>query len=268
MDETRLNRDLIFDIGMHTGHDTEFYLKKGFRVVAIEANPRLVEEARARFADAIAAGALRILNVAIHDHDGLATLHVSREMDVWSTVVAEVARDKETLGATFEPVEVPCRRLESILAEEGIPYYMKIDIEGADLLCLQALFHFADRPRYISIELAEEQPFQEISHLVALGYSGFKILNQAVNRNVRLPKPPREGVYVDTHFDIHSSGPFGEETPLRWLDVEQAVDLVPQGAGPLPPGACCAQQLSWPSNKTLSRAGPRKKRLARPAREA
>ena len=116
-----MNRDLIFDLGMHTGRDTEFYLKKGFRVVAIEANPQLVEQARARFADAIAAGALRILNVAIHDHDGVATLYVSREKDVWSTVVAEVVRDKETLGASFEAVEVPCQRFESILAEEGIP---------------------------------------------------------------------------------------------------------------------------------------------------
>jgi FkbM family methyltransferase len=220
-----LHRDLIFDVGMHAGRDAEFYLKKGFRVVAIEANPQLVGRARATFADAIAAGALRILNVAIHDHDGVATLYLSREQDLWSTVVPEVARDKEALGASFEPVEVSCRRFESILAEEGIPYYMKIDIEGVDLLCLQALFHFADRPRYISIELAEEHPFQEISHLVALGYSGFKILNQALNHHVRLPKPPREGVYVDAHFDIHTSGPFGEETPLRWLNLEEAVEL-------------------------------------------
>ena len=29
--------DLIFDIGMHIGQDTEVYLKKGFRVVAVEA---------------------------------------------------------------------------------------------------------------------------------------------------------------------------------------------------------------------------------------
>ena len=42
--------DLIYDLGLHTGQDTEFYLKKGFNVVAIEANPLLVTEAEARFA--------------------------------------------------------------------------------------------------------------------------------------------------------------------------------------------------------------------------
>ena len=35
-------KNLIFDIGMHIGQDTEFYLKKGFCVVAVEANPKLV----------------------------------------------------------------------------------------------------------------------------------------------------------------------------------------------------------------------------------
>ena len=39
------DRNLIFDIGMHIGQDTEFYLKKGFRVVAIEADPTLAEAA-------------------------------------------------------------------------------------------------------------------------------------------------------------------------------------------------------------------------------
>lgn len=34
-------RDLIFDIGANNGDDTAFYLKKGFRVVAIEADPAL-----------------------------------------------------------------------------------------------------------------------------------------------------------------------------------------------------------------------------------
>lgn len=40
-----MNNSLIIDVGMHTGRDTEFYLKKGFNVVAIEANPELVKKA-------------------------------------------------------------------------------------------------------------------------------------------------------------------------------------------------------------------------------
>ena len=35
-------KDLIYDVGMHRGEDTEFYLRKGFRVVAFEADPELL----------------------------------------------------------------------------------------------------------------------------------------------------------------------------------------------------------------------------------
>ena len=40
LDKEPKQDDLIFDVGLHRGEDTEFYLKKGFRVVAFEANPR------------------------------------------------------------------------------------------------------------------------------------------------------------------------------------------------------------------------------------
>ena len=45
------NRAMIFDVGCHNGQDFVFYLKKGFKVVAIEANPTLCTELRQRFAD-------------------------------------------------------------------------------------------------------------------------------------------------------------------------------------------------------------------------
>ena len=46
-------KNLIFDIGMHVGQDTEFYLKKGFNVVAVEANPKLVKENTEKFKEYI-----------------------------------------------------------------------------------------------------------------------------------------------------------------------------------------------------------------------
>src|SRR5690348_14857053 len=40
---------LIYDVGLCDGDDTAFYLAKGFRVVAVEANPALVAAAKQRF---------------------------------------------------------------------------------------------------------------------------------------------------------------------------------------------------------------------------
>jgi FkbM family methyltransferase len=219
-----MQSDLIYDVGLHVGRDTDFYLQKGFRVVAIEANPRLAEAARKKFESAVSSGQLHVLNVAIHDHEGTTTLYVNDEKDDWSTVVPEAMQVKAFHSSTFHPVEVPCTRFESILAEHGMPYYLKVDIEGADLLCLSALHALDDRPKYTSVEVSAEEPYRELAHLRALGYREFKLVNQALNHTIALPKPALEGKYVPFQFDGHSSGPFGEESPGGWLDFEQAVD--------------------------------------------
>ncbi|HKF56732.1 MAG TPA: hypothetical protein VKJ45_14845 [Blastocatellia bacterium] len=39
--EAKTNAQLIYDVGPHLGEDTDFYLQKGFTVVAIKANPAL-----------------------------------------------------------------------------------------------------------------------------------------------------------------------------------------------------------------------------------
>jgi len=62
---TGLKPNLIYDVGLHRGEDTDFYLKKGFDVVALEANPELIAQCKLRFQDAIAHGRLRIIEGAI-----------------------------------------------------------------------------------------------------------------------------------------------------------------------------------------------------------
>jgi hypothetical protein len=62
--------DLIADIGMSEGNDTDFYLKKGFRVVGVEADPRSCAALRARFSEALAADRLRIVPRAAWERSG------------------------------------------------------------------------------------------------------------------------------------------------------------------------------------------------------
>ena len=218
-----MHADLIYDIGMHTGRDTAFYLAKGFRVVAVEANPALVRESRMRFEAEIESGQLTIYNVAIADRAGTTAFYVNEEKDDWGTASLDFVRRNESLGTRHRAIEVPGLPLESILTECGVPYYAKIDVEGADLLCLHALRGFLARPRYLSFESSLvdfDSFFGEMSHVWTLGYRAFKIVNQAENERVRCPNPPREGRYVDQRFDGHTSGPFGEESPGPWRDVD------------------------------------------------
>jgi FkbM family methyltransferase len=218
-----VNPELIIDVGMHTGRDTDFYLKKGFRVVAIEANPALVASARSLFSDPIARGLLTIHEVAIAGHEGEIDFYVNAQHDDWGTTSAAFASRNERFGTDNSRITVRCTRFNTILKEHGIPYYLKIDIEGADMLCLETLRDFEERPRYVSIEAgltSVDETLDELSTLSDLGYTGFKIVNQAMNHRVRCPMPPLEGDFVDYQFDGTCSGPFGEEAPGNWASLE------------------------------------------------
>jgi hypothetical protein len=146
--------------------------------------------------------------------------------DDWGTISREFASRNERLGTRNSVIRVRCATFQSILRAHDIPYYLKIDIEGADTVCLKALEAFEDRPRYISIEASLgsfADAFDELSLLWHLGYRQFKIVNQALNATVRCPHPPLEGVYVDYRFDGTCSGPFGEEAPGAWMSIEETV---------------------------------------------
>jgi len=219
-----MNKSLIIDVGMHTGRDSEFYLEKGFDVVAIEANPELVKCARSHFRDAITNKKLILHGIAIADYEGEINFFVNNRHDDWGTISKEFALRNERFGTSNTLIRVKCTTFQNILRKHGIPYYLKIDIEGADIMCLKALKKFNEKPKYISIEAglnSFEETFTELSLLWNLGYKEFKIVNQALNYKVRCPNPPLEGVFVNYKFDGTCSGPFGEEAPGKWLSVEE-----------------------------------------------
>ncbi len=215
MPDTEAREGLIFDVGMHRGDDTEFYLKKGFRVVAIEANPELVDTARARFAEHLRSGQLVLLNVGIHRHDGVSDFLINESKDDWSSFDARMAgRD----GASCRTVEVKTRTFKSILGEFGVPYYLKCDIEGHDELVLQDLLASGKRPAYVSVEA---HTVGYLGLLYAAGYREFKLVNQRLNPAIVPPNPPREGRYVQHAFTTFSSGLFGEEVPGVWRSIDE-----------------------------------------------
>jgi FkbM family methyltransferase len=204
--------DLIFDVGMHNGSDTEFYLAKGFRVVAIEANPVFCEQAQARFRREIAQGRLVIVNEGVADVRKELTFYVNDEKDDWSSFDPEFARRSENI----RPISVYCRRLSDLFDQFGVPYYLKIDIEGFDEHCIADVERAEELPRFVSTEATVSNFGQRMA---AKGYGSFKIISQYWIQSLACPRPPREGLYVDQAFTGFSSGPFGEETYGSWLDL-------------------------------------------------
>ena len=218
---------LIYDIGLHKGEDSEFYLKKGFRVVGVDADPDHCEYARARLAKFVASGQLTVVNVAISDRSGTMTFYRSAKSD-WGTVIQEWDADNRARGYESEPITIRSATLADLVREHGVPYFIKIDIEGMDDAALASLAGSPSLPKFISIEMPfpRETSFRRtksrIAALTGLGYDAFKIVPQHyVDRQVP-PCPPLEGDYVDFRFEFGSSGLFGDEAPGDWLSANAA----------------------------------------------
>jgi hypothetical protein len=50
---TQMDENLIFDVGMHKDEDADFYLKKGFPVIGVEANPEPARSVRAALPESV-----------------------------------------------------------------------------------------------------------------------------------------------------------------------------------------------------------------------
>jgi FkbM family methyltransferase len=208
--------NLIFDIGCHTGEESDFYLRKGFEVVAVEANPALCAILRQKFAAQIGSGQFHLVEKAIAERAGEVSFFFNKDVTIWGTIRENLA---DRYGMQSDRITVPAVTFGSLVEQFGIPYYMKVDIEGADQLCLEGLAQFHERPRFVSFE-SEVRSWPslhaELARLKSLGYKQFQIVDQKSVVEQKPPTPPREGSYADYTFEFGSAGLFGDELPGRW----------------------------------------------------
>ena len=163
---------------MYDASDTIYYLEEGYKVVAVEANPALVRRAETMLSSYIASGQLQILNAAISDTNGAVQLVVCGDDLGSSSIYEEKVRDRTPIG-TFT---VPGITIQELFDRFGIPYYLKIDVEGTDGLCVRALSS-ASKPNYLSFEV-DDHIEELIEHLASIGFKKFKLINQVTFREL------------------------------------------------------------------------------------
>jgi FkbM family methyltransferase len=248
--------DLIYDVGLFDGADTAYYLFRGYNVVAVDANPLMIEKARLRFSKEILAKRLTLLNVGISKTPGTATFWIS-ENPAWSSFDRTLASRGGTAHRSIRVSAVPFSQL---LAQYGVPHYLKIDIEGNDGLCVEAL-RGAKLPKYISVEAecvggsathSDEEPVAMLELLRDVGYQRFKLVNQSrlapVGSDVadlcmhvvtsaargrlrvrglcgiaeRFTEPARLAAAFGFVFSPGCSGPWGDDIRGGWMTFEKA----------------------------------------------
>jgi FkbM family methyltransferase len=213
----RYDDNLIYDLGVNKGEDTEFYLDKGFRVVGIEANPIIYRGLLDKFSEALSDGRLILLNVGVWKERGTLPFYVNLDNDHWSSFDSDWGCRNNT---SFRTEEIPCITIQDLLFEYGVPRYLKIDVEGADNMIIKHLPGLSVKPKFVS---AEEHGVKAVHDLHEAGYRGFKIVPQRDKTTVVPPSPSREGQYVHKRFSGYDSGLFGLELPGSWMGYEETV---------------------------------------------
>lgn len=184
----------MLDLGAHKGTDTAYYAEAGFKVIAVEAHPEL-----ARRLATVWVGRpdqVRVLHRAITPDGKEAHLFTSSKGEEGEThsIYPHRVKECERLGFT-----VPGTTVGRLLEMHGVPFYMKVDIEGADVVAIRQLHEytggwddtapgfkhntFTNRapPAYLSVELDWDHPEEALeifSHLAYMGYNLFRIVGQ------------------------------------------------------------------------------------------
>jgi FkbM family methyltransferase len=244
-----MNPKLIYDVGMHNGDDTAYYLHRGFQVVAVEADPDLAAAGGERFATAVDSGRLTIVNAAIAEQRGEADFWICDQLRVWNSFDKSIASRN---GLPCHSIKVVTLPLRDLLAKHGVPYYLKLDIEGHDHVAATDISP-EDAPEFVSLEINSVDDFWLLR---SKGYRRFKCIQQGYFRPVLSPRlslvtavdgvmtrvkstplanrlraayrsmrpappPPTEpGTWA---FAPGSSGPFGDDTPGEWLPFENVL---------------------------------------------
>jgi FkbM family methyltransferase len=150
--------DLVFDIGANQGQKTDVFLRLGATVVAIEPDAFNCEVLRQKFqlyrlvkkpvtVVGKAVGAQTRKETMWIDEPGSAKNSLSKK---W---VDTLRADQERFGARLDfkkRTEVETVPLEDLILQHGLPFFVKIDVEGYEPNVLRGL----RRPvRYLSFEV-------------------------------------------------------------------------------------------------------------------
>lgn len=180
----------IFDLGFFDGADSRGYLEGGYCVVGVEADPDLVMATKGAFAVWMASGQLKMVNAAVAptgNGSSWTTFYRNRCTREWNSFYMSIGCRACTPphnvlpppSLACDPVPVSAISCAEIFGVFGVPHYLKLDIEGAETGCFEAMGQLLAQggqlPRFVSAEITE---LLYIDTLHNLGYGGLKLVRQ------------------------------------------------------------------------------------------
>ena len=130
---------LVFDIGASYGSKASIFRRLAQRVIAVEADPAAFALLSRRFAQH---PEVVPWHAAATDHNGIGRFfRIDNSSDAYNSTdeswVAAIAAERGK--AAPSAIEVPYITIDALIARFGVPDYIKLDIEGAELAALHGL---------------------------------------------------------------------------------------------------------------------------------
>lgn len=170
---------LVFDIGSHVGDRADSFVRLGARVVALEPQPdvfralRLICRLRHGHNSRIT-----LRNEAVGAQAGVVAMYVNAANPTVSTLSPELVHAAQSSpqwqGQIWDQsIDVPVTTLDALIAEFGVPDFVKIDVEGFELDVLKGLGMSLPAVSFEFTTIQRDVASACIDRMSALGAYGF-----------------------------------------------------------------------------------------------
>lgn len=168
--------NLIFDVGANRGHKSVIFSKLSRKVISFEPSEKLYLFLKERFKNTNVA----VYNCALGSENTETELYIVEDNEAYNSLnkkhfeTTTASRGIATMN-TVKHQKIKVRVLEDFIKKNGVPKYIKIDVEGYEYEVIQglktavALLSFeANLPEFC------EESVQTIEYLESLDHKGYK----------------------------------------------------------------------------------------------